>query len=241
MDQINALKGYGKVTHIELEDQIPPPSKPNSKFLNHKSPRLIAAISAVVLTALIIFLIIGAYIHNSPAGNKSSNSADTINIACNVTRYPNSCFTSIYSLNSSPEPDPKLILKLSLQVSLNELSNMSRWLKTLAAKGDGGAALKDCESQIEDAISQVKDSAAEMEPSAGEKTLTESKIGNIQTWMSSAMTEQESCLDGVEEMDSTSFQEVKTRMKKSMEYVSNSLAIVANIHVILEKFNMPLH
>ncbi|XP_038895980.1 pectinesterase 3 [Benincasa hispida] len=237
MDQIKALKGYGKVTHLELEDQVPPPSKTP----NHKSLRLTAAISAVVLTALIIALIIVAYIHNPTTGNKSPNSADTIKIVCNVTRYPNSCFTSIFSLNSSPEPDPELILKLSLQVSLNELSNMSRSLKTLAAEGDGGAALKDCESQIEDAISEVNDSVAEMESGAGEKTLTESKIGNIQTWMSSAMTDQESCLEGLEEMDSTSFQEVKTRMKKSIEYVSNSLAIVANIHVILANFDMPLH
>ncbi|XP_023519544.1 pectinesterase 3-like [Cucurbita pepo subsp. pepo] len=241
MDQINALKGYGKVTHLELqlEDQLPPPSKPNFKIPNHKSLRLTIAISALVLTTLLIGLIIAASIYNS-TGKKSPNSADAINIVCNVTRYPNSCFTSIISLNSSPEPDPELILKLSLQVSLNELSNLSRSLKTLTANG-GGEALKDCESQIEDAISLVNDSTAEMESGAGEKTLTESKIGNIQTWMSSAMTDQQSCLDGLEEMDSTSFREVKTRMRKSNEYVSNCLAIVANIHVILEKFEMPLH
>ncbi|KAG6584449.1 Pectinesterase 3, partial [Cucurbita argyrosperma subsp. argyrosperma] len=241
MDQINALKGYGKVTHLELqlEDQLPPPSKPNFKIPNHKSLRLTIAISAVVLTTLLIGLIIAASIYNS-TGKKSPNSADAINIVCNVTRYPNSCFTSIISLNSSPEPDPELILKLSLQVSLNELSNLSRSLKTLTANG-GGEALKDCESQIEDAISLVNDSTAEMGSGAGEKTLTESKIGNIQTWMSSAMTDQESCLDGLEEMDSTSFREVKTRMRKSNEYLSNCLAIVANIHVILEKFEMPLH
>lgn len=101
--------------------------------------------------------------------------------------------------------------------------------------------MKDCESQIEDAIGRVNDSASEMEGGGGEKTLTERKISDIQTWMSSAMTEQESCLDGLEEMNSTSFREVKTRMTKSLEYVSNSLAIVANIHVILAKFDMPLH
>ncbi|XP_004137577.1 pectinesterase 3 [Cucumis sativus] len=252
MDQINALKGYGKLTHLnlDLEHQIPPPpSKPNSKFpTNHNFSLLLrfaAAISALLLTALIISLIVGVYIHNSTPDNKSSsnNAAHTISIVCNVTRYPNSCFTSIFSLNSSPQPDPELILNLSLQVSLNELSNMSRWLKSVGGEGDGGAAaaLKDCQSQIEDAISQVNDSVAEMRGGSGEKTLTESKIGNIQTWMSSAMTNEESCLEGVEEMDATSFEEVKRRMKKSIEYVSNSLAIVANIHVILDKFNMPLH
>lgn len=237
--QINALKGYGKVTHLEfeLEDQIPPPSsKPNSKFPNQRSLRFTAAI----LTFLIIGFIIGAYIHNSTA-NKSSDSVHAVNIVCNVTRYPNSCFTSIISLDSSPKPDPEVILKLSLQVSLNELSNLSRSLKNLTANGDGGAALKDCEGQIEDAISRASESAAEMKGGAGEMTLTEMKIGDIQTWMSSAMTDQESCLDGLEEMDSTSFREVKMMMTKSIEYVSNSLAIVANIHVILAKFDMPLH
>ncbi|XP_022137285.1 pectinesterase 3 [Momordica charantia] len=242
MDQINALKGYGKVTHLELGDQIPPPSKPNFRSRKQKS---LLIITAVVLSTLVV----GAYIHNS-TGDKSSkspslnsNSADSIvKIVCNVTRYPDSCFTSIISLNGSPEPDPEVILKLSLQVSLDELSNLSGSLKNLSANGDGGGALKDCESQIEDAIERVNESKAEMEAdAAGEKTLTESKIGDIQTWMSSAMTDQESCLDGLEEMDSTSFLEVKTRMRKSVQYVSNSLAIVANIHVILAKLNMPLH
>lgn len=65
-------------------------------------------------------------------------------ISCNVTRYPNSCFTSIISLNSSPE-----------LISLNELSNLPRSLKSQIANGDGGAALKDCVRQIVERYSNM--------------------------------------------------------------------------------------
>ncbi|KAK3195848.1 hypothetical protein Dsin_027158 [Dipteronia sinensis] len=43
----------------------------------------------------------------------------------------------------------------------------------------------------------------------GEKMLTESKVNDIQTWISAAMINQETCLDGLEEMGSTAVDEVK--------------------------------
>ena len=77
--------------------------------------------------------------------------------------------------------------------------------------------------------------------SGGEKVLTETKIGDLQMWISAAMTDQEMCLDGLEEIGSTALDEVKTKMKKSQKYTSNCLAILANIHTLLCNFNMSLH
>ncbi|KAG5035474.1 hypothetical protein JHK87_010384 [Glycine soja] len=72
--------------------------------------------------------------------------------------------------------------------------------------------------------------------------LTEVTISDVQTWASMAMTDQETCLDGLEEVgDVATMEEMKKIMKRANEYTSNSLAIVANIHNLLQRFYMALH
>ncbi|PRQ16138.1 putative pectinesterase [Rosa chinensis] len=237
MDSINALKGYGKVNpehHLEVQAQkIPqPPKRPIITAL---------VISAIVGLTFVIGLMLAALIHESTTEPKdespslSSSAESTIKIVCNVTRYPESCFTSISSLNSSPKPDPESILKLSLQVSISELSHLSSVLKTM----NSDAAIRDCRDQVEDALSQLDDSVSAMVVG---KALTEAKVKDVQTWISSAVTDQETCLDGLEEMGSASVDEVKKKIKKSMDFTSNSLAIVANFKAILDRFShSPLH
>lgn len=97
-------------------------------------------------------------------------------------------------------------------------------------------ALTDCESQIDDALSQLNDSLAELQR-PGEKMLTDMKISNIQTWVSAAMTDEETCLDGLEEMGSPDLDEVKAKLQKSKEFMSNSLAIIAKMKDLLKKFD----
>ncbi|XP_050376135.1 pectinesterase 1 [Argentina anserina] len=233
MDSINVLKGYGKVNpehNLEVQAQkIPhPPKRPIISTL---------VISAIVGLTLVIGLMLVALIHESTTESPSlSTSAEsTIKTVCNVTRYPEPCFTSISSINSSPKPDLVSILKLSLQASISELSHLSSVLKTM----NSDAAIRDCRDQVDEALSQLNDSVSAMVMGEG---LTEAKVKDVQTWISSAVTDQETCLDGLEEMGSTSVDDVKKRMKKSMEFTSNSLAIVANFRAILDKLShIPLH
>lgn len=80
-----------------------------------------------------------------------------------------------------------------------------------------------------------------MEVGPGKKMMTESKIEDMRTWLSSAITDQETCLDGLEEMNSSVVEEVKNTMQPSKEFTSNSLAILANIKVLLQNFNLTMH
>ncbi|RXH77539.1 hypothetical protein DVH24_023813 [Malus domestica] len=88
------------------------------------------------------------------------------------------------------------------------------------------AATQDCVSQLGE------------EPGQRLGVRDEGGPGREGTWISSAVTDQETCLDGLEEMGSTAVDAVKSEMKKSMEYSSNSLAIAANFKGILDKFNI---
>ncbi|KAK4842788.1 hypothetical protein QYF36_000060 [Acer negundo] len=254
MDSINIIKGYNKVNHTH-ENQPPPPHK-SSTTTTQKRFSTAATVAAIIFLTLFIGLMLAALIHestnepteSSSSSSLSSNLAESIKTVCGVTQYPDSCFTSISSLNnnnisliSQKNPDPETIFKLSLRVTINELTNVSSLFKTLNER-HSEAALRDCTSQFEDAVSRLKDSMSEMEVEGpGEKMLTERKVNDIQTWISAAITDQETCLDGLEEMGSTAVDEVKAKLKKSKEFLSNSLAIIAKIHMLLHKFDLNMH
>ncbi|KAH7529120.1 hypothetical protein FEM48_Zijuj05G0150600 [Ziziphus jujuba var. spinosa] len=245
MDSINFAKGYGKVNsnHLEVEDRVPNSTNPHPKIHQKR----LVAIFALLLLSLLIGLMVGALIHESNTESPESPSSSTTNSAqsslravCNVTRYPDSCFSSISSLNNPPESDPEAIFKLSLRVSIAELTKVSSSLKAMNQQKE--TALSDCQGQIEGALSQLNDSVSAMEVvGPGEKMLTEGKIRDIQTWISAAVTDQDTCLDGLEEMGSTFVDEVKKMMQKSKEYTSNALAIVANFNTILQNLHVSLH
>ncbi|XP_065877156.1 pectinesterase 3 [Euphorbia lathyris] len=233
MESINVLKGYGKVnSNLERQTHTHTPT-------NRKPFIVKVAISAVLLLTLIVSLILAAAIFDFDFGTDSDelDSAQSIRSVCNVTRYPDSCFASISSVNPSVKPDPEAIFKISIQVSINELKNVSSQFRSLNHQ----PAVDDCLSQFDDALSKLNDSLAMMGVGSGEKALTGKKMNDIQTWISAAMTYEQTCLDGLEEMGSRVPEAMKGQLEKSNEFLSNSLAISAKMQSLLDKFDLKLH
>ncbi|EYU35849.1 hypothetical protein ABFS82_09G037500 [Erythranthe guttata] len=238
MDSINVFKGYGKVS---LEQPNPPP--PNHL---HRRRRFIVASLAVFLTlaigSLIAVLICESATESDkpePSSQLASNSAASLKIVCAVTRYPETCFSAISPLNSPPSNSPLRFFNLSLHAGAAQVSS----LISLANETKAEAAVKDCAELFDDAASQLARSAESISvgsSSSGEKVLTEMRISDLQTWISAAMTDQETCVDGLEEMGSTAVDEFKVRVQKSQEYMSNSLAILNNIHSLFAKFGLTM-
>ncbi|XVF09101.1 hypothetical protein REPUB_Repub07fG0062200 [Reevesia pubescens] len=145
------------------------------------------------------------------------------------------------TVNASTKSDPEAILNLSLQVAITHLSNLSSSLKFFNDL-HSHPALKDCMTLFDDALSRLNDSLFAMKVGSGkEPVLTKEKISDIQTWISAAMSDQDTCNDGLEEMGSTVADEVKSQVQSCKESNSNSLAIVANMENLLQKFGITMH
>lgn len=233
MDAVNVMKGYDKVNHHHRHDEI-------HSLPTHRRLKVAVTISAVVLLTLIIGLMLAALIRESNTEEQQQlDAAESIKTVCSVTQNPDSCFAALSSsLNISStttKPDPEVILKLSLQVSVSHFSNITSSIRGLHGNHPE-VALRDCIDQLRDALSRLNDSVSEMNAA-----LTDRTVNDIQTWISAAMTDEETCLDGLEEMGSAVADEVKTMMKKSKELLSYSLAIIANIRTLLQKFGLQLH
>ncbi|XP_022727842.1 putative pectinesterase/pectinesterase inhibitor 26 [Durio zibethinus] len=239
MDSVT-FKGYDKVSQLEnqnLHQRIA--QRPVSTAISISAILVFTLVSGLTLAALMLEPIKEPT--DTDSSSLSSNSAESIRIICNVTRYPESCFTALSSLNASTKPDPEAILKLSLQVAITHLSNLSSSLKSLNDL-HSQPALKDCMTLFDDALSRLNDSVSAMKVGSGkELVLTKEKINDIQTWISAAMSDQETCLDGLEEMGSMVPDKVKSQVQSCQESISNSLAIVANMQNLLQKFGLTMH
>lgn len=247
MDSINFFKGYGKVNNPSGNQQQAP----------SRRRRIILAASLAIFLTLIIAAMIGGLSYESATEspeleegeqeqqNPSSDSGESLKTVCAVTQHLDSCINSISSLNDPPKSGPVHFFNLSLQVSLRELTNLSSLPKDLISRSNdqrAEPALKDCVNLFDDSLSQLNNSAELMKVVAapGEKLLTEMRISDMQTWISAAMTDQETCMDGLDEMGSTVVDEVRARVQKSNEYMSNSLAILNNLKSLVEKFGLKM-
>ncbi|PPR87510.1 hypothetical protein GOBAR_AA33181 [Gossypium barbadense] len=246
MDSIKSFKGYGKVDEAE------------ERAFKRKTRRrlIILVISIIVLLAVIIGAVAGTLIHkrnnSSPdtASPTELTPAASLKAVCEVTQYPSSCFSSISSVASSNATDPEILFKLSLKVVIDELSGLSQYPKKLQAETNNTQvkhALDVCGTVFDDALDRLNDSATSLEVGDGESLLSDSKIDDLKTWLSTVITDQETCLDALEELNTTKnfnatlFEELKAAMQNSSEYASNSLAIAAKFLGLLTNLRIPIH
>ncbi|GMJ15145.1 hypothetical protein like AT3G47670 [Hibiscus trionum] len=235
MASVNHLKVYDEISQSHLEDQNP---RPKTAPRRSSAAVVIIIFTAILLFTLVIILTLVALMLEEPnKGRDPTDSVESIKTICNVTRYPESCFTDLSSLNVSKNLDPESFLNLSLRVSITHLSNLSSSFKSLNDL-HSQPALKDCLTLFDDALSRLNDSASAMKAGPG---LSKEKISDIQTWISAAVTDQETCNDGLEEMGWTAGDEVKSRARSFKESLSNSLAIAANMQDLVQKFGLTMH
>ncbi|MFS7939761.1 putative pectinesterase [Helianthus anomalus] len=242
-ESVNFVKGYGK---IDPSDDDTTAVHRQSPSPNRRKTLTIAVTVALLLFAIIIAVTIAATtIHHrrtKPSQSPSLKSSESIKTVCAVTQHPDTCFTDVVSVNSGNNAvNPVVIFNLTLQLAVTELTNVSSLPKTLISNSNDlrtGSALRDCANLFDDAVSQLSRSVESMR---GESVLTVEKVGDLKTWISAAMTDQETCVDGLEEMGSTAVDEVKMKVQRSRVCMSNSLAILSHMEEILEKFGMHLH
>lgn len=250
MDSVKSVKGYGKVDEAQdLE-------------LKRKTRKrlILVAVSVVVLVAVIVAAVVATVVHSR--NNDSSDSvpgspseltpAASLRNICSVTRYPQSCVSSISKLPSSNTTDPEVLFRLSLKVVTDELASLSDLPERLAGKTEDDrikSAIRVCGDLIEEALDRLNDSVSTMDVGDGKQILNSTKIEDLKTWLSSAVTDQDTCFDALDELslnkteyaNSTIVQNLRSAMRNSTEFTSNSLAIVTKILGVLGDLGIPIH
>ncbi|KFK35692.1 hypothetical protein AALP_AA4G024800 [Arabis alpina] len=230
MDSVNSFKGYGKVDEAQ-----------NIALKKKTRKRIILlAVSVVLLIVLIIAAVIATVVHKSSSSSSKTTSpfeSTTLKTMCSVTRYPESCIYSISKLPSSNTTDPETLFKLSLKVIINELDSISDLPEKLSTQTKDErlkSALRVCGELIEDSLDRLNDTVSTMEA----ENKKDVNIEDLKTWLSSVVTNHETCFDSLHELNKTESitEDLRSAMNRTTEFSSNSLAIVTKILSVLDEF-----
>ncbi|KAL6496901.1 hypothetical protein OROGR_028830 [Orobanche gracilis] len=234
MDTVKSIKGYGKVDELE-----------EAAFRRKTRKRIvIISISAVLLIALIVGVVAGVLVHRKNSDDSPSiptSEAAAIKSVCSVTRYQNSCIASLTSSNSS---DPEKIFRFSLTVMMNALESVSNFPDEYARNTDDllvKEALNVCGAVLKNAVDFLNDTVLAIDADGVDILLSGPRIDDVKTWLSTVITQHETCFDALEEANATFADEIGLLMRNSSEFASNSLAIVTKLLGLLGDFKIPIH
>ncbi|KAK1399651.1 PMEI domain-containing protein [Heracleum sosnowskyi] len=187
--------------------------------------------SAKTCVLLIIFL--NFCIYSSLAINYGADKASTefIKTSCSITSFPSLCFTSLSSHTSAIQTSSRLLAQTSLSVALNHVVLTSAALLKLSKApgikpGEVGP-MNDCLEELTDSIDELKRSMGEMSELNGSPKY-ELLISDIQTWVSAALTDEDTCMDGFAAKAGNTKNVVRGRILNVVHLTSNALSLINN-------------
>ncbi|XP_054810281.1 21 kDa protein-like [Prosopis cineraria] len=187
------------------------------------------------------------FLHPSPAAADSyatspaespPNSTDFIRTSCGITLYPDICYSSLSRYANAVQQNPGQLARVAIAVSLSKAHRMASYISNLTREADYAAnsraasALHDCFSNVGDAVDEIRGSLKQMRQIGAAGSGEESfkfQMSNVQTWMSAALTDEETCTDGFEDVpDSPVKADVCGKVTGLKKFTSNALALVNN-------------
>lgn len=137
--------------------------------------------------------------------------SSSVKAACGVTLYPDSCYDSLVPLLKSPNFNPYHLFKLSMQVAIDELSKASdNFINKLNITDQKTLlAIESCNELLSLALDHLNASL-----SVNDKDLLDG-IHDLITWLSSAGTYQQTCIDDLQIASTTLATLVNQNFKNS--------------------------
>ncbi|XP_010264194.1 PREDICTED: 21 kDa protein-like [Nelumbo nucifera] len=189
------------------------------------------SVCGVLVTLFILFSCTGC--SGAKLNPCSKTSTEFIKNSCRRTLYPQVCVESLSAYASTIQESPKLLAQVALSVSLKSARSTEKLVLNLSKVNDirprEAAALMDCVETMGDCVEELRQSLQEMKHLGGPDFAL--KLSNIKTWVSAALTNEDTCRDGFQ--DKSMNGNIKNTITKSIDYVakltSNALALINNI------------
>ncbi|XP_071716107.1 pectinesterase-like [Rutidosis leptorrhynchoides] len=215
-------------------------------LFNKRKKLFITAFASILLASALIGIVVGVKSRNSSSSHNdeqpqsitsSSTTAHSIvKSSCSSTLYPELCYSTI---TSHPDVTKKVksqkdaievavnITAKAVQQSYIKIEKLTH-RKGLTKREVG--ALKDCLEMVSETLEELSDVTKGLEEYRTKKSLKQ-HANDLKTLMSSAITDQETCLDGFSHDDAD--KKVRKELLKSEENVekmcSIALAMICNM------------
>ncbi|XP_074319831.1 putative pectinesterase/pectinesterase inhibitor 61 [Silene latifolia] len=157
--------------------------------------------------------------------------------ACGVTRYPELC---LETLGSAPGSDPRTLVHVSVNATMvrfkravSSSSEILNWEMDTLSK----SAYDDCMELLEESVELLANALTVVSPMSVDNTVNQGgSKQDVMTWLSGAMTNQDTCTDGLNEAGGTIKNQMAQNLVDLSELVSNCLAIYSATNGIDDDF-----
>uniref|UniRef100_A0ACD5UI54 Uncharacterized protein n=1 Tax=Avena sativa TaxID=4498 RepID=A0ACD5UI54_AVESA len=171
---------------------------------------------------------------------------DFIRKSCRETQYPSVCVQSLSSYGAdgnSPPRSPQELARAALSVSADRAKSASAYVRRLvgpglggsaggAKKGSGSSPARDCVENMADSVGHLRDAAKELGGNMGRAGTPAFRwhLSNVQTWCSAALTDENTCLDGLSRgVDARTRAAIRSKVVDVVQVTSNALALVNRV------------
>ncbi|CAN1186032.1 Pectinesterase inhibitor 9 [Linum perenne] len=203
----------------------------------------------LLLQSFFILITISSFFFDIATSARAPQPSPFITSSCKLTLYPDLCIQSLSPYSTSiRQNDHRRLALAALSFSLSRAASASSYLSRLTSSPPPrvNQAVKDCARNLADGVNRLTQSVRELAqmgggPSGGagpEEERFQWHMSNLQTWVSAALTCENSCVDGfgAREMDGPVKDAVRVRVGYVVKVTSNALAL---IHGFASKHDHP--
>ncbi|KAL8240808.1 hypothetical protein R6Q59_014163 [Mikania micrantha] len=212
----------------------PPSSGPTTNPSLKTKLLLIIAFTLIIVSLLSVGLVIRLHA-KSPRGDGSQSGihprpTEAMSRVCSQTRYQSLCLDSLLNFPGSMSASEKDMVHISVNMTLQRVG--IALLTSIDISNNQmdthiRSAYVDCLELLEDSVDYLSRSLFSIAPAAGDgKNNQVGSVQDVMTWLSAAMTNQDTCTDGLSEVENGYVKQVMDeKLKDLSEMVSNCLAI----------------
>ncbi|XP_047336955.1 pectinesterase inhibitor 3 [Impatiens glandulifera] len=172
---------------------------------------------------ILIFTILVSTTLAIAAADKTPN-ADLVLTSCVHASFPQICIHTLSSYTGSTTT-PRDLAQAAVRVSLGRARKVQTYLGTLKSQSKREqSALVDCLEQVGDSVDDLSKTLSELQHLR--PGTFRWQMSNAQTWVSAALTNEDTCLDGFKEMETTVRVDVKRKMINVARVTSNALYLI---------------
>ncbi|CAN7010910.1 unnamed protein product [Brassica rapa subsp. trilocularis] len=205
-------------------------------FSKNKKLVLLSATVALLLVTAIAGITVGASKANENGKRTLTPSSHAVlTSACISTRYPELCISTVATSGGVELTSQKDVIEASLNLTKTVVEHNYFTVKKLIKKRKGltpreKTALHDCLETIDETLDELHEAVEDLHLYPNKKSLRE-HAGDLKTLISSAITNQETCLDGFSHDGAD--KKVRKALFKGQMHVehmcSNALAMIKNM------------
>ncbi|KAL4584478.1 hypothetical protein LXL04_009080 [Taraxacum kok-saghyz] len=212
----------------------------SGKNINLSSKRkklLLSTFAAILLVSALIGIVAGVKSRKSNTENLTISAAHAVvKSSCSATLYPELCYSTI---TTHPDMTKKVktqkdVIELAVNITTTAVEHSYFQIKKLTTRKSlthrQMTALHDCLEMVSETLDDLHDVIKDLEQYQTKKSLRQ-HADDLKTLMSSAITNQETCLDGFSHDDED--KKVRKQLEKGERRVekmcSNALAMICNM------------